>query len=90
VIACVQSHTFKFFNAEKEGVRRRGSGKLGEVFRVKVEVFTVRQAAIETPTMNGCAQFFAGWIMRFGNPPYLFTFPLSERAPEPPNPTTII
>ena len=63
---------------------------MGEVFRVKVEVFTVRQAAIETPTMNVYAQFFAGWIMRFGNPPYLFTFPLSERAPEPPNPTTII
>jgi hypothetical protein len=61
---------------------------LGEVFKVKVEFNTVRRAALVTPTIIGRAQFFAGWITGFGNPPYLFTFPLSERAPEPLNPTT--
>ncbi len=33
VTARVQSHTLKFFSVEKNDVRRRGSGKLGEVFK---------------------------------------------------------
>jgi hypothetical protein len=61
---------------------------MGELFKVKKDVSKVRLAAVATLTIGRCTQFFSGWITRFGNPPYLFTFPLSERAPEPPSPTT--
>ena len=61
---------------------------MGELFNVKVDVSDLRLVALATLTMGGCTQFFSGWMTRFGNPPYIFTFPLSERAPEPPNPTT--
>jgi hypothetical protein len=61
---------------------------LGEPFKVQVDGSKLKLAALATLTMGGCTQFFAGWMTRFGNPPYLFKFPLSERAPEPLNPTT--
>jgi hypothetical protein len=54
------------------------SGKLGELFKVQVDFYTGRLAESATLTMGGCMRFFAGWMTRFGNPPYLFTFPLSE------------
>jgi hypothetical protein len=61
---------------------------MGERFKIKVDNATARLAASTTPSVGGCTQFFLGWTKRLGNPPYLFTFPLSERAPEPPSPTT--
>jgi len=59
-------------------VFRQGDGKLGRVFKVKVDVFKVRRATLLTPTTDGCAHFFAGWMARIGNPPYRLKFPLRE------------
>ena len=57
---------------------------MGDHFKVQVFCSTARLAAVATPLIVGCTRFFSGWTTRLGNPPYLFTFPLSERAPEPP------
>jgi hypothetical protein len=49
-----------------------------KLLKVRVDVSKVSLAAVATLTMEGCTQFFKGWIKRFGNPPDLFTFPLNE------------
>jgi hypothetical protein len=51
------------------------SEKLGELFKVQVDFYTGRLAESATLTMDGCMRFFAGWMTRFGNPPYLLHSP---------------
>ncbi len=73
----VSIHYFKFLFIGKN-VLRQGWWKLGKVYKVKVDIFIVRRATLLTPTMDGCAHFFADWMARIGNPLYLLKFPLRE------------
>jgi hypothetical protein len=50
---------------------------LGELFKVEVDVFS-EAGYVGNFHYGRMHTIFSGWIARFGNPPNIFTFPLSE------------
>ena len=53
----VQQHSLKFTNSATKIVRLRGSGKLGELFKIQTDGSTVRMAVVTTLAMADAHSF---------------------------------